>query len=445
LSYGRCPRRIVKRRKGREMNKRIVLVGAGSALFTRGLLGNLVTGPEFEDCTVVLMDINPEILSLMERYARKLVKDNGCGLRIETSTSLGPALDGADFVLCTLAANDREARRLEVEVPLEFGYHHAWGDTTGPAGVFRALRHIPIFLEIAAEMERRCPQAWLLNFTNPMAALCRAVSLRSGIKILGFCDAPPYFRRFIEREVLGFPEGSLETSLAGVDHLVWFLEMKKDGEDVYPLFRQRVEMLRKRFPATVKIFDTYGYYLSPGDEHVSEFFPFLLRNKASMRKYGLKDMDAAWHRERRKTLLDKLIQETASAGKIKPSPLPPEEEATDIIRSIVNDERKEYVASLPNRNVVSNLPEYAVVEAPIRLGAEIHQLPPVFIPVRLTLPLQASIVKDELTVEAALTGSRDLVFQAVLSCPLTSSIEQARNITSALFESLKDYLPVRFV
>jgi len=431
--------------KDRKMNKRIVLVGAGSALFTRGMFGNLVVNPEFEDCTVVLMDVNPDILSLMERYARKLIKDNNYGLRIEAVTSLGPALEGADFVICTLAANDQKARGIEIEVPLSFGYHHSWGDTTGPSGVFRALRHIPIFLEIAEEMERRCPEAWLLNFTNPMAALCRAVFLRSKIKILGFCDAPPYFRRLIEKEVLELPQGSLETKVAGVDHLVWFLEMRKNGEDLYPLFRERIGVLRKRFPATVKIFETYGYYLSPGDEHMSEFFPFLLRNKKTMRRYHLKDMDVAWHRQRRIALIEDIKEELESAGKILPSPLPPEEEAIDIIRSIANDERKEFVASLPNRNVISNLPDYSIVEAPINLGAGIHQQPPVFIPVHLTLPLQASIIKDELVVGAALSGRQDLVFQAVLACPLIYSIEQARDITKAMIEALKDYLPVRFV
>ncbi|HUU27106.1 MAG TPA: hypothetical protein VM123_04770 [archaeon] len=426
------------------MNKRIVIIGAGSTLFTRGILGNFVVNPEFEDSTVVLMDINPEILSTMERYARRLIRDNNYGLKIEAATSLGEALEEADFVVCTVAANDAVARKMEIEVPLSFGYHHSWGDTTGPSGVFRALRHIPIFLEIAKEMEQRCPQAWLLNFTNPMAALCRAVSLESQIKILGFCDAPPYFKRLIEKEVLELPEGSLVTRMAGVDHLVWFLEMRANGEDVYPDFRRRTDRLRKRFPASMKIFETYGYYACPGDEHLSEFFPFLLKDKATMRKYSLKDMDVRWHRERRRKLLETLREEVQSDKPIRPSPLPPEEEALDIIRSIANDEKKEYVASLPNRNVVSNLPDYAIVEAPTRLGSTIHQLPPVFIPVHLTMPLQASIIKDELVVEAARTGSKELVFQAVLACPLISSINQARQITSAMLESLKDYLPVRF-
>ncbi len=427
------------------MNKRIVLIGAGSTIFTRGMLGNFLLNPEFEDNTLVLMDVDLEALSVMERYARKLVGDNDYGLKIEATTSLAAALDGADFVVCTVAAHDREARKIEIEVPLSFGYHHSWGDTTGPSGVFRALRHIPIFLEIAGEMERKCPAARLLNFTNPMAALCRAVSRESEIEILGFCDGPPYFRRLIEQDLLGLPEGSLRTKMAGVDHLVWILEMSEKGKDVYPRLRRRIERVRKRFPAAAAIFETYGYFPCPGDEHVSEFFPFLLKDETTMQRYGLKDMDIEWHRRRRIELSKAVQREIDSDRPIQPKPLPPEEEILEIIRSIVKDEKRQFVTSLPNRKVVSNLPDYAIVEAPVRLGAAIEQLPPVFIPPELTGPLHASVIKDELVVEAALTGKKELVFQAVLACPLIRSITQAQQITAAMLESLKDYLPVRLV
>ncbi|MBN2289555.1 MAG: hypothetical protein JXQ83_09510 [Candidatus Glassbacteria bacterium] len=427
------------------MRDRIVLVGAGSALFTRGLLGNLVVNPEYEECTIVLMDVDPEILSLMEHYARRLVGDNGYGLKIEATTDLAQAVDGADFVVCTVAANDSAARLIEIEVPLSCGYHHSWGDTTGPSGVFRALRHIPIFLELAGEMERRCPGAWLLNLTNPMTALCRAVSRESKIKILGFCDGPPYFRRLIEKKVFGLPEGALKTKMVGVDHLVWVLEMYNGRQDLYPQFRTCAEKMGTRFAANRVILDSFGYYPIPSPEHLSEFFSFVLRDRDTMEKYGLKDMDVRWHRQRRKKLLNDLDKEVKSSEPVRPVPLPPEEEITDIIRSIVNDEKREYVASLPNDKVISNLPDYAIVEAPVLLGAAVEQLPTVTIPPQLTGPLHDSIIKDELVVEAVLTGSRELVFQAVLSCPLITSIKQARDITSAMLEALKDYLPVRFV
>ncbi|MBN2289841.1 MAG: hypothetical protein JXQ83_10955 [Candidatus Glassbacteria bacterium] len=426
------------------MDKRIVLVGAGSAIFTRGLLGSLVLDPGFEEATLVLMDVAPGVLSLVEGYARKLVRDNGYGLKIEASADLAAALDGADFVVCTVAADDREARKLEIEVPMSFGYHHSWGDTTGPSGVFRALRHIPIFLKIAGEMEHRCPEAWLLNYTNPMAALCRAVSAESKVKVIGFCDGPPYFRRMIGNGFLGLPEGSLKIKAAGVDHLVWLLEMSADGEDVYPLFRRQIERVREKYPASTAIWEAYGYFPLPGDEHISEFFPFLLRDEQTMRQYGLKDMDIRWHRLRRAELGDAVRREASEAGPIRPMPLPPEEEVLQVICSIANDEKKEFVASLPNLGVIANLPEYAVVEAPVLLGAGIEQLPPVFLPPGLTGPLYDSIIKDELVVEAALTGSRETVFRAVLACPLITSPGQAGQITSVMLEALEDYLPVRF-
>ena len=424
---------------------RIALIGAGSALFTKGILGSLITDHRFEDCSLVLMDINPEILSLMERYAQRLVRDNHSPLKIEATTSLGRALDGADFVVCTVAADDAQARKIEIDVPLSFGYHHSWGDTTGPSGVFRALRHIPIFLEIASEIRQRCPEAWLLNFTNPMAALCGAVSRESSIKNLGFCDGPPFFKNYIEKEILELPEGSLQIKMAGVDHLVWILEMTKDGEDVYPEFRSRAGRVRKRFPVDVEILETYGYLPCPGDEHTSEFFPFFLKDLSTMRKYGLKDMDISWHRQRRVENMEAVRREVKSSEPLKPVPLLPEDEVLEIIQSIINDEQKEFIACLLNRNVISNLPDYAVVEAPVKLGAEVYRLPPVLIPPHLTGVLHSSIVKDELTIQAAVTGSKELVFQAVLMCPLINSIDQARDICSAMLEALKDYLPINFV
>ncbi|MCE5272065.1 hypothetical protein LLH00_12385 [bacterium] len=423
------------------MKKRIVLIGAGSTLFTRGILGSLVTDREFEACTLVLMDVDPERLGLMERYARRLVADTGSGLGLESSLELGRALEGADFVICTVAAQDSRARALEVEIPLRFGYHHSWGDTTGPSGVFRALRHIPIFTGIALEIEKRCPGAWLLNLSNPVAAILRSIRRVSATRTLGFCDAPPYFRRWIEKELFGLSEGSLEAVMAGVDHAVWVLGLRADGRDCLPELWDRIEILRRRMPVNAAILEAYGYLAIPGNEHLCEFFPFFLRDSRSMAQYGLKDMDIPWHRQRRDSLLQKIRREIQGSAPLAPDPLPPEEEVLSIISSIVNDQPRRYVANLPNRNVIANLPGYAVVEAPVLIGAEVTQLPPLTLPPQLTPVLHQSVAKDELVVEAALGGDREKVFQAVLSCPLTESIEQARAITKAMLEALDDLLP----
>ena len=427
------------------MNRKIVLAGAGSALFTRGVLGRLVTDKRFADYTLALLDIDPAILSIMETYARRLVEDTRSPLKIEAETRLERAFEGADYVITTLAANDSRARGLELEVPLRYGYHHSWGDTTGPSGVFRGLRHIPVFLEIAREMERRCPEAWLINITDPMAVLCRAVFLETRTKMIGLCDGPPYFRIIIEQEILELPAGSLKVKMAGVDHQVWVLEMSREGKDLYPEFRRRLDRLEKRFSVNKELSLTYGYFPIPGNEHISEFFPYFLNDQATMREYGLKDMDIEWHRKRRGDKLKAVKEDLASPGPLVPDPLPPEEEVLEMILSLANDERKEYVLSLPNRNLIANLPEYAVVEVPVGLGAGITPLPPVEMPLELTPHLLSSAVKDELTVLAALTGDKELLFKAILSCPLIKSTRQAREITGAMLEAEKDILPVRFV
>ncbi len=428
------------------MSKRIALIGAGSTLFTRGILGSLVTDQRFEDSTLVMMDINADVLSLMECYANNIVKDSGSSLKVEATTGLEQALEGADYVICTMAANDSQARGIEVDVPLSLGYHHSWGDTTGPSGVFRGLRHIPLFLELAHQMESSCPQAWLINITDPMAVLCRAIRLESRIRTIGFCDGPPYFRRIIEREILRQEsDNSLQIKMAGIDHLLWVLEIKKDGEDLYPRLRGQIDRIRKRFPVNAELLSIYDYFPLPGGEHISEFFPFFLRDEATMRKYGLKQMDVGWHRHRREGKLQEIRRAVQGNGPLKPEPLEPEDEVLEIIHSIANDDRREFVLSLPNRGLVKNLPDYAVVEVPVLLGAEVYPLAELEIPPQLTGVLHASIVKDELTVQAALSGSRELVFKAVLMCPLIQSIDQARKITAAMLKALEDCLPVRFV
>ncbi len=428
------------------MSKRIALIGAGSTLFTRGIMGSLVTDQRFEDSTLVMMDINADVLSLMECYANNIVKDSGSSLKVEATTSLEQALEGADYVICTMAANDSQARGIEVEVPLSFGYHHSWGDTTGPSGVFRGLRHIPLFLELAHQMESSCPQAWLINITDPMAVLCRAIRLESRIRTIGFCDGPPYYRRIIEREIFQQEsDNSLQIKMAGIDHLLWVLELKKDGEDLYSQLRGQIDRIRKRFPVNAELLCIYDYFPLPGGEHISEFFPFFLRDEATMGQYGLKQMDVGWHRHRREIKLQEIRRAVQGNGPLKPEPLEPEDEVLEIIHSIANDDRREFVLSLPNQGLVKNLPDYAVVEVPVLLGAEVYPLAELEIPPQLTGVLHASIVKDELTVQAALSGSRELVFKAVLMCPLIQSIDQARKITAAMFEALEDFLPVHFV
>ena len=218
---------------------KIVIIGAGSTVFTPGLIADLTGSTLFSDATVALVDIKPDVAETMARYTERVARERGVGLRVEFATDRREVLAGADFVTVTIAVGGVRAWERDVRIPEAHGVWQTVGDSVGPGGVFRALRHVPELVAIARDMEDLCPDAWLFNYTNPLTPLVRAVQKTSPVKCAGLCHGVLHTREAIAHD-LGIAHSELSLTAAGLNHLAWVLDLRHNGQDVYPRFRELV-------------------------------------------------------------------------------------------------------------------------------------------------------------------------------------------------------------
>ena len=438
---------------------KIVIIGAGSTVFTPGLIADLTGSTLFADATVALVDINARSAETMARYAERVARERGVGLRVESATDRREVLAGADFVTVTIAVGGARAWERDVRIPEAHGVYQTVGDSVGPGGVFRALRHVPELVAIAKDMEELCPDAWLFNYTNPLTALVRAVHKSSPVRCAGLCHGVLHTREAIANG-LGLPPAELSLTAAGLNHLSWVLDLRHDGADVYPRYRELTQSWLVSPPSgssdpyegfqevSARLMEMYGFYPLPGDRHVAEFFPFFLRQTGNGLGYGLQsglDMtneilasrDERWDRiadqaEGRSGLNRDLFDESREGERV-----------VSIMEAIVTDRPLlELAVNVRNDGLIPNLPPDAVVEVPgIVDGRGVHGIAVGALPEGIAGILAARARQQELTVDAALSGDRRLVLQALLADPLVPSVETAESMLDQALEAHAPYLP----
>ncbi len=440
---------------------KIVIIGAGSTVFTPGLIADLTASRQFSDATVALVDINPDAAATMARYAERVARERGVGLRVEFASDRREVLAGADFVTVTIAVGGARAWEQDVRIPEAHGVWQTVGDSVGPGGVFRALRHVPELVAIARDMEELCPEAWLFNYTNPLTALVRAVHKTSSIKAVGLCHGVLHTRADIAR-ALGVPHAELNVTVAGLNHLAWVLDMRHGGQDLYPAFRelQRGWLTSPPTPAadsdpyegfqevSARLMEIYGYFPSPGDRHVAEFFPFFLRQSDNGLAYGtqsgldmtnriLASRDDRWDRIAAQAEghadLDAALFDEAREG----------ERVVSIMEAIVTGQPLlEMAVNVRNDGLIPNLPREAVVEVPGLIdGHGVHGVAVGPLPEGIANMLGARAWQQELTVDAALTGDRQFALQALLADPLVPTVEAAAAMLDDALAAHVRYLP----
>lgn len=419
---------------------KIVIIGAGSTEFTPGLLADLVSSPTLNNAEVALVDIDPWGVETMVRLANRISDEKGANLTVSGSINRREVLSGADFVTTTIAVGGVRGWEADVRIPEKYGVYQTVGDSVGPGGVFRALRHIPEIVAIARDMEDLCPNAWLFNYTNPMSAIVRGVQKATSIRCIGLCHGVLHTREILARD-LNVPTHDLNLVFAGVNHLCWLLDIRYQGNDLYPALREFLRDGKSR-PANDSIedpydafqyvsawlTDLYGLFPSPGDRHVAEFFPyFLLPDSYGKLRYGTQaslDMTNGIFagkdvtRERLRAQADGL------------EPLDPEllEEAREgerlihIIDAIVNDRlMPELAVNVRNSGLIANLPPWAIVEVPGQIsGFGVRGIGVGSLPEGIAGVLRQRIDQQELTVDAALSGEHSLAIQALLADALMS-------------------------
>ena len=455
---------------------KIVVIGAGSASFGENTLSALVRSKKLRGSTLALVDHNPETLDTVKRLADRLNREWDSGLVITAHARHQEALEGAGFVVSAIEVGAREGLwRKDFEIPLKYGVRQPYAENGGPGGFAHAARNIGPVMAIAHDMEQACPDAWFINFTNPMIRICDAINRHSRIKAVGLCH-----QIYIGYTMVGIalakdlgiqvPEGivgmhadpmqaplhsqvraqivpRLDIRAAGLNHFSWIISIRdrQNGEDLYPLFRKRFFELDPEFePLTRRVFSAFDLFPVPGDSHLCEYLPWVSDPATQpWEKYHLPlynwDLNAAireFQHERLKTMADgeatiDALLDTDSEG------------ALEMIENVAGAGTHYHLAAnLPNVGQISNLPLGATVETPVVVdGDGIHPVHVGAFPEPVAEILRREITVARLSVDAAVEGSREKALQCLLLDPVVNDFELAQQVLDDYLTSYKEYLP----
>ena len=413
---------------------KIALVGAGSVAFARRFLQDVVGTPSLADSDIALMDVSEGRLDLIGAYARRLVSDMGTSATVDTTTDRLRALEGADYVITTIRVGDDLA--IDQGIPLEYGLDQSVADTIGPGGVFKALRTVPALLDICEDMERACPNALLLQYTNPMAMACWAIAEATDIQAVGLCHSVQNTTAQLAGYI-GAPRESVSAWVAGINHMAWFLRFERDGEDAYPDLWDALEN-DETFaldPVRFEVMRHFGFFVSESTRHMSEYVPYFRTKAERMERFGLNAISTELSGlEMRKdayfaAMRDEVVGQTQLRAE------PSDEYASAIMNSIETGELSTINGNVPNFGLISNLAEGACVEVPCLVDdLGLHPMAVGELPPHLAALCRSNMAVQELAVRAVLEGSRDAAKHAVMLDPLTSATLSLDEIDSMFDE-----------
>jgi alpha-galactosidase len=425
---------------------RVTFVGAGSVVFTRQLLTDLLRFPELADITVSLYDINEERLAVAEGTARQVNERMGAHATIIATRDRKQALQDADFVINMVQIGGIAGTKKDLEIPARYGLKQTIGDTTGIGGVFRGLRTFPLLSALTADMREVCPDATLLNYTNPMAMNVWWLSVVApDIKSVGLCHSV-YWTANELCNLVGVPLEGTHYRAAGVNHQAWLLEWSRDGEDLYPRLRERIRRepeLQRR--VRVEMFERFGHYPTETSEHSSEYLPWFLRSEEQIARYRIEPLKYIGISERNVQEFEDAKTSLANGTELPLSDHGAAEYAPLIIHSSVTGTERLIHANLPNNGLIDNLPAGAAVEVPVTIdGNGLTPHPVGALPLQCAAQNRNYTSVAELTVAAAYRGDPMLVRQAVLMDPNANSTltpEQIWALCNDMVEAHGDLLP----
>ncbi|MDS0293656.1 alpha-galactosidase [Halogeometricum luteum] len=429
----------------------ITLVGAGSMVFAKTLVGDVLSFPELSDSDICLMDVDEARLSKTTRVAEAMVENEGLDATIRATTDRREALDGADYVLNMINVGGTEPFENEIRIPERYGVKQAIGDTIGPGGIFRALRTIPTMLEMARDIEDLCPDALLLNYTNPMSILCETMFEATDVETVGLCHSVPHTAEAIA-DYLDVPAEELDYWVAGLNHLAWFLELERDGEDLYPALREAMadEETYRRDTVRFEMLKHFGAFVTESSHHVSEYVPYFRTDQSTidaMRGEGYAERMAT------ATYLDGWTARSAArddpdieADLDEVGVERSEEYASRVIHSMETDTSRRFNLNVSNRtNAIENLPSDACVEVPCLVdGTGVRPCSVGELPTELAAFDRRHATVNGLVVEAALENDREKLHRAVKLDPLTAAactLDEIHEMTEELLDANAAYLP----
>lgn len=448
------------------MKEKIVLIGAGSAMFTQGVVSDLIRSKMEVD--LALVDIDPQALEAAYRLTGKMITASKAPISLRASIERKEVLPGATVAITTIGVGGRRAWEQDVFIPRKYGLNYAVGDTTGPGGTSRALRMIPPMVAIAQDVLDLAPEALFFNYANPMAPVCRAVRTATGAKVIGLCIGTFETWHYLA-EALGASPEALSFSAGGINHLTWFYDIRMDGQDAMPrlkqLATQRLESLAKKlragniphcgspydssmdFPFAWQCLLWFGAYPAPQDRHITEFFPQLFRGGEYFGKtLGVDEFTFEGTIASGDQIYDEMRRDAFGPEPFTESYFEKmdgeQEQVVEIIRSIRENQYRRVFANTPNAGQVPNLPLGAVVETPAVVDSNgIHAITQAPLPTAAAGLLATRFAWADLVVEAALEGSRTKFIDALILDGGVKSPDMAVDLADELLEAQRAYLP----
>ena len=434
---------------------KITFIGAGSLGFTGELVRDILTFPLLEDATLALMDIDVERLEWAKKDVEKWVAAGNRPAKVEATLDRAEALRGADVVLTTILAGSTEVWRHDIEIPKKYGVDINIGDTRGPSGIFRFLRTINPMMDIVRDMEKYCPNAVLLNYTNPMAMLVSAIQKQSFISTTGLCHSVQGTAMMLA-EWIGAKYEDVDYLCAGINHQAWYLDFKWKGEDGYPLIHKAITERSEIYnaePVRNEMYLAIGKYVTESSGHNSEYNPWFRKRPDLIEKYCTHGTN--WNPGEYAYILKEYQHNEATwKDQVKERLAKPRtaedlqrehEYAAYIINALKGGEPFKFNGNVQNTQLISNLPENACVEVPVLVDrAGFHPMHVGALPAECALLTSLSSGIEELAIQGSLAGDPTAIYRAIAHDPLTSavlSLAEIRNMTNELFAQHKDYLP----
>lgn len=428
--------------------RKVAIIGAGSIVFCKTLMLDIMATKGLEETEFALMAPSTRNTSKVEEFINKVIGTNELPAKVWITTDRREALKDADYVIATFQVGGVRAFELDYTIPMKHGVDQCIGDTLGPGGVFRALRSIPVTLNMAKDIEGVCPNAILLNYVNPMAMICWALG-ETNVEFVGLCHGVQTTLDLISGYV-GVPKEEIDYLCAGINHMGWFLKIEKDGKDLYPVLREKFESPGYYVNEKVRgeVFRHFGYIMTESTGHLSEYVPWFRKNQKSLDLYcdepsfgGETGAYYTWCKAVAKKYEEKDILEGESAE----LPSRSVEYGSYIIEAIETRKIFRFNGNVRNNGMITNLPSDCCAEGPMFAdGTGLHKTIVGDLPVQCAALNLTNINVQRLAVEAAKSGHPDMIVQACALDPLTSAVmtlKEVRDMVAEMLEAEKQWLP----
>ena len=418
-----------------------MFIGAGSTTFTLGLVSDILHEEDFiKSGELRLVDVDPEALDDAYDAVCAMIKTAGRDFKVSKHMDFREAAPGIDFVLFTFVTGGYMSWKTDIDICNKYGVTQTVGDTIGPGGLIRAVRNVPVVIEVCKELEKVSPNAWAINYSNPEGALCLAIEAYTNIRTFGLCHGTPGTVAKLAKQAFNVEPERLKYNAGGINHLTWITELKLDGQDVYPLLKDKLVAcgLDKEEPVSFELLNIYGYYPAPGDRHVNEFYPHYLRENVKKDKninlHGFDTAAMIEGRKKWKVKADKIksgeigFKEFGTSG----------ETATHFIRALTTGTPALEMCNVQNRGYIDNISRDIAVEVPVYIDEFGLHPKKVTLPDGIAAKCETLGREYKLIVDGAVECDKNKLLAAMMIDPLCSNCDYPDKL---LDELIAAYLP----